>query len=37
MRHVEEMLDKLGAMLETLPRKPMLQMQQQIGVSLLLP
>ena len=37
MRRVEEMLDKIGATLETLPRKPVLQMQQQIGTSLFLP
>jgi len=37
MRHVEEMQDKIGATLETLPRKPVWQMKQQIGVSLFLP
>ena len=37
MRLVEEMLDKTGTTLETLPRKPVLQMQPQTGTSLFLP
>jgi len=37
MRLVKEMLDKIGATLETLPTKPAWQMQQQIGMSLFLP
>jgi len=36
-RLVEEMLDKIGATLETLRRKPVRKMQQQIGMSRFLP